>query len=31
MAAELRWDDAEDIGIALADTHKIHLAPIEIP
>jgi FeS assembly protein IscX len=29
MAAELRWDDAEDIAIALADRHR-GLAPMEV-
>jgi FeS assembly protein IscX len=29
MAAELRWDDAEDIGIALADKYP-ELNPLEV-
>ena len=29
MAEELRWDDAEDIGLALADKHP-DLNPLEI-
>lgn len=29
MAAELRWDDTEDIAIALADKHR-NLTPKEV-
>jgi FeS assembly protein IscX len=29
MAAELRWDDVEDIAIALADKHRA-VAPLEV-
>ena len=29
MAAELRWDDAEDIGIALADKFR-DINPLEV-
>ncbi len=29
MAAELRWDDVEDIAIALADKHR-EVAPLEV-
>ncbi len=29
MAAELRWDDVEDIAIALADKHR-GVAPMEV-
>lgn len=29
MAAELRWDDAEDLGIALADKYP-DLNPLEV-
>ena len=29
MAAELRWDDAEDLGLALADAHP-EQNPLEV-
>jgi FeS assembly protein IscX len=29
MAAELRWDDAEDIAIALADRYR-NVTPLEV-
>ena len=29
MAAELRWDDVQDIAIALADRHR-DIAPLEV-